>query len=136
MKCPYCGFDNSFYGTESKIVCANCGTTYDVTEFRQLSQKEIGLISDAINKVDRCDITLLFPKIMRAIDKGITSFFVKKEYVYGDEEFKRLKDILPDDYGLEIIKRVKQKDDVFIEIVRDRRKPIKEKEMYHIFSKI
>lgn len=135
MKCPYCGFDNSFYGTESKIVCANCSTIYDASDFRQLTNREIENINKAINRVSRCDITLLFPKIKRAIDDDTTSFYVKKEHFYSENEFKLLKDILPEYYALEIINRLRQKDDVFIEIVRDRRKQKKEKEMYHIFKK-
>mgnify|MGYP003374567142 FL=1 len=134
MKCPYCGFDNSFYGTDSNIVCANCGTIYDASDIRQLSKEEIDDVNSSIDRINKCDITLLFPKIKNAIDKGETSFFVKKEHFYGDCEFKQLKDILPEYYSLEIINRLRQKDDLFIEIVRDRRKPTKEKEMYHIFK--
>ena len=95
MKCPYCGFDNSFYGTDSNIVCANCGTIYDASDIRQLSKEEIDDINSSIDRINKCDITLLFPKIKNAIDKGETSFFVKKEQFYSDCEFKLLKDILP-----------------------------------------
>lgn len=134
MKCPYCGFDNSFYRTENTIVCANCETNYDASDLRQLSKEEIDAINSSIERINRCDITLLFPKIKNAIDKGKTSFYVKKEHFYSDSEFKLLEDILPEYYSLEIINRLRQKDDLFIEIVRDRRKPTKEKEMYHIFK--
>ena len=46
-----------------------------------------------------------------------------------------LRNLLPDNYELEIVKRLRQLDDVFIEIIRDRRKPKYEKEMYHIYQK-
>ena len=135
MKCPYCGFDNSFYGTDCNIVCANCGTIYDPSDFRKLSKEEIDDINNSVDRINRGDITLLFPKIKKAIDKGESSFYVKKEHFYNENEFNLLKDILPEYYALEIINRLRQKDDLFIEIVRDRRKPTKEKEMYHIFKK-
>lgn len=135
MKCPYCGFNNSFYGTDCNIVCANCGTIYDPSDFRKLSKEEIDDINNSLDRINRCDITLLFPKIEKTIDKGESSFYVKKEHFYSENEFKLLKDILPECYALEIVYRLRQKDDVFIEIVRDRRKPTKEKEMYHIFRK-
>lgn len=135
MKCPYCGFDNSFYGTESTIVCANCGTNYDASDLRQLSKEEIDDINNSIDRINMCDITLLFPRIKKYIDSEEMSFYVKLESCYGQYEFNLLKNLLPDNYELEIVKRLRQSDDVFIEIIRDRRKPKYEKEMYHIYQK-
>lgn len=135
MKCPYCGFDNSFYGTESTIVCANCGTNYDASDLRQLSKEEIDDINNSIDRINRCDITLLFPRIKKFIDSEEMSFYVKLESCYGQYEFNLLRNLLPDNYELEIVKRLRQSDDVFIEIIRDRRKPKYEKDMYHIYQK-
>lgn len=60
------------------------------------------------------------------------SFYVKLESCYGQDEFNLLRNLLPDNYELEIVKRLRQLDDVFIEIIRDRRKPKYQKEMYNI----
>lgn len=41
MTCPYCGFDNSYFGADNTVVCINCGTIYDFTDIQQFSEKEI-----------------------------------------------------------------------------------------------
>lgn len=135
MKCPYCGFDNSFYGTDDLIVCAACGTAYDTCEYTLPSNMDKYKTGNSFVEPDIHDITFLFPKIKKIIESGEISFYAKKEYCYGDNEFNLLKKFLPDNYELEIVKRLRQRSDVFIEIFRDRRKPTKEKEMYHIYKK-
>lgn len=111
MMCPYCGFDNEANNTN---FCDSCG---------------------AVLGPNIKDITLLFPKIKQYIDRGEISFYVKIGYNYGQDEFNLLRNFLPDNYKLEIVKRLRQSDDVFIEMIRDRRKPKFEKEMYHIYQK-
>lgn len=111
MMCPYCGFDNEANNTS---FCDNCG---------------------AVLGPNIKDITLLFPKIKQYIDRGEMSFYVKIEYCYGQDEFNLLRNLLPDNYELEIVKRLRHSDDVFVEIIRDRRKSQYQKDMYHIYQK-
>lgn len=63
------------------------------------------------------------------------SFYVKKEHNYGDKGLVLLQWILSNNYDIEIVKRLRDANDIFISIIRDVRKPKYEQEMYHIYKR-
>lgn len=132
MNCPNCGFNNSWYGTQAYIVCANCGATYTPHVIRELTDKEKKELEETFEKIRTNDITLLIKNILKQVSNGKYLIYAKKYPSYDNKELEMIKQALPLDAKVYVVKRIKDISDTYVSIIKDRFLSKNEQEMYKI----